>query len=173
MSQETNPGADAPKSEQPEQPKPAEAKAKAFDNVPILPKSMRPVEAPKPVESEPKLVNPLMGETDIYLKLTMAMEGRTESFLPITVVKTVYDGLSRQSRGLLHLALTSLLEEMKGAASLKLNSQLGYELPDAGKNDKNGGRTEQKESIPPYTANEDEPEDSPLHTPPGVDPGQN
>jgi hypothetical protein len=80
MSQETNPGAEAPKSEQPAQPKPAEAKPKVFANVSILPKSIQPVEALKVVDNSPKVVNPLLGETDLQIKLTLELEGRVTRF---------------------------------------------------------------------------------------------
>lgn len=167
--QETNPGAEAPKSEQPAQPKPVEAKPKAFADVPILPKSMRPVEASKSTTALPKVISEHLGETDLQIKLSMEMNGRTVVFPVVQVTKVVYDGMSKHSRGLLHVALTTILEEMKSAASLRLNLQLGYDADSPKGKEKNGGASGPKGDIPPYTGAEEP--DIDLHTPPGIDPG--
>jgi hypothetical protein len=89
----------------------------------------------------------------------------------MSVVKTVYEGMGQHNRGILHTALTSVMEELKIAASIKINTQLGYTLEDSGKKETNGKHQDAKGNIPPYTGLDDPEPDPTLHTPPGVDPG--
>ena len=95
-----------------------------FDDIPILPRSMRQPEVPKV-----QIVDATLQEGDLKVRLNVEIHGRSLRIMDGKFETTICGGIDGRNRGILIQSLEALLEHVQRSVATKVNSALPVEAP--------------------------------------------